>query len=124
MPLTIIKTAPKTEQELEAELRPGDVRVKKDTKVIALELGYSDCLREPGEVFIIKKGTIYRPGYTWFKPVDEDVATTEEEATYEDMTVPELKKLCAERDINFAGINKKPDLIALLTKADSEDSLA
>lgn len=124
MPLsTAINKKPKTKEELEKEVPPGGVRFDKDTKVVALELGYSDVLREPGDVFYVKKGTIIGPN-CWFQPVDEKTATTEDEATYDSMTVAEIKVALAKKGVDFAGINKKTDLIDLLSKADAEDDLA
>lgn len=126
MPLSNIKQAakPKTKTELEAELRDGDVRLDKDTKVVALETGYSDTIREPGDVFYVKKGTIYRPGYTWFEPVTENTPTKEETESLEDMSVAELKVALAQAGVGFAGITKKADLIDLLAKHQAEQELA
>lgn len=121
MPRSLSTTAPKTKEELLKEVRPGDVRLEKDTKVIALDLGYSDCLREPGDVFWVKKGTIYRPGYTWFEPVDKDTATKEDAAKYADMEIPALKIALAKAGVKFKASATKDDLIALLIKENSDE---
>lgn len=124
MPLSNAKAKPKTKEELAAEVRPGEIRLDKDTKVIALEQGYSDSIREAGDVFYVKKGTIYKPGYTWFEPVSEGTATKEETDALEDMSVPELKIALNEAGIDFKGITKKDDLIGLLAAHRAEDNLA
>lgn len=124
MPLaSTINKKPKTKEELEKEVPAGGVRFDKDTKVVALELGYSDVLREPGDVFYVKKGTIMGPN-CWFQPVDDKTATTEDADNYEKMTIPEIKVALAKKGVDFAGINKKTDLVDLLAKADAEDELA
>ncbi len=113
----------KTKEELEKEVPAGGVRFDKDTKVVALELGYSDVLRQAGEVFYVKKGTIMGPN-CWFQPVDEKTTTTDDETAYENMTVAELKVALAKKGVDFAGITRKQDLIDLLAKAEQEDDLA
>lgn len=124
MPLsTATLKKPKTKEELDKEVPPGGVRFDKDTKVVALELGYSDVLRQPGEVFYVKKGTIMGPD-CWFQPVDEKTATTADEDAYDRMTVPELKIALAKKSIDFAGITRKQDLINLLLESEQEDDLA
>lgn len=126
MPLSNTKPKAKTAKELEAEVRTelGDVRLTKDTKVVAIETGYCDVIREPGDVFYVKKGTIYRPGYTWFEPVAENTPTREETDTLEDMSVAELKVELARVGVDFAGITKKADLIDLLAKHRAAEDLA
>lgn len=121
MPRSLSTAAPKTKEELAKEVRPGDVRLEKDTKVIALDLGYSDCLREPGDVFYVKKGTIYRPGYTWFEPVDSATATKETAAKYEGMEMPALKIALAKAGVKFKASATKDDLVALLIKTNGDD---
>ena len=124
MPLSNQKPKPKTPAELKAEVREGQVRLEKDTKVIAIETGYSDVIREPGDVFYVKKGTIYTPGVTWFEPVNESTPTKEETDSLEDMSVAELKVALAQAGVAFAGITKKADLIDLLAKHQAESDLA
>lgn len=124
MPLSNTKPRAKTAEEIKAEVRPGQVRLDKDTKVVALEQGYSDQIREAGDVFYVKKGTIYTPGYSWFEPVDEKTATKEETQALEDMSVAELKVELARLGVDFAGVTKKVDLIDLLVKAQGEQDLA
>lgn len=124
MPLSNAKVKPKTAKELEAEVRPGQVRLLKDTKVIALEEGYSDSIREPGDVFWVKKGTIYQPGYSWFEPVSDKTATKEETEAFEDMSVAELKIALNEAGIDFKGVTRKEDLIGLLAAHRAEGDLA
>lgn len=124
MPLSNSKPKVKTPEQLAAEVRPGQVRLEKDTKVIALEDGYSDQLRMAGDVFYVKKGTIYTPGVTWFEPVNEKTATTEETASLEDMSVAELKIELAQAGVEFHGVTKKADLIALLAEHRAGQDLA
>lgn len=116
-------TKAKSKAELDAEVPAGGVRFEKDTRVIALKTGYHGVIREAGDVFIIEKGHIMGPN-CWFEPVGGNTATREEEDAVEDMTVPELKVALAKRGVDFAGINKKPDLIALYLKSQPEESLA
>lgn len=124
MPLSNVKAKTKTPKELEAEVRPGQIRLERDTKVVALEQGYHEIIREPGEVFWVKKGTIYTPGITWFEPVSDKTATKEETEALEDMSVPELKVALAKAGVDFAGTTKKGDLIALLVKSRADEDLA
>lgn len=124
MPLSNVKAKAKTAKELDAEVREGQVRFDRDTKVVALEQGYSDVIRDPGDVFYVKKGTIYTPGVTWFEPVSDKTATKEETEALEDMSVPELKVALSKAGVGFAGVTKKVDLIGLLAKAQAEESLA
>lgn len=124
MPRSHTKPKVKTAAELKAEVREGQVRVEKDTKVVALETGYCDVIREPGDVFYIKKGTIYTPGVSWFEPVDESTPTAEETNELSSMTVSELKIELAQAGVDFAGVTKKDDLVALLAKHRAEGDLA
>lgn len=124
MPLSNQKPKAKTAEQLAAEVRPGQIRLEKDTKVIALEEGYSDQIRAGGDVFYVKKGTIYTPGVTWFEPVHEKTATTEETESLEDMSVAELKIELAQAGVDFQGVTKKADLIALLAEHRAGEDLA
>lgn len=124
MPLSNQRPKPKTAKELAAEVREGQVRLEKDTKVIAIETGYSDVIREPGDVFYVKKGTIYTPGITWFEPVNESTPTKEETDSLEDMSVAELKVELSRAGIDFTGVTKKVDLIDLLAKHRAAEDLA
>lgn len=124
MTLSSPKPKIKTKAEYDAEVREGQVRLEKDTKVIALQEGYSDCIREPGDVFYVKKGTIYTPGSSWFEVVDDKTATKEETAAYDDMTIPQLKIELGRAGVDFAGITKKPDLVDLLVKSRAASDLA
>lgn len=103
--------------------KTGIFHCEKDTKVIALRAGYSDVLREPGDIFYVKKGTNIGPN-SWISPVAEDSVTTEESENYDKMTISEIKIALAKKGVDFAGITKKTDLIELLSKADAEDELA
>ena len=113
----------KTEAELKDEVPVGGTRFDKATKVIAHELGYADFLRQPGDVFYVPAGTIVGPN-NWFQPVDGKTATTEETDELEALTVPELKVKLSEAGVDFAGVNKKADLVALLASAQGGDDLA
>lgn len=115
--MTII---PKTKEQLAAEVPSGGVRFERSTKVIALRTGYSDSIREEGDIFYVKAGTIAGPN-CWFIPVSDGTATTVETDALEDMTVAQLKIALAEKGIDFAGISKKNDLIALLTQDDADN---
>lgn len=124
MPLTNQKIRIKTAAELKAEVGENEVRLEKDTKVIALEQGYCDTIREPGDIFYVKKGTIYEPGVTWFELVSESTATTEETDEIEGMTVPEIKIELSRLGVDFAGVTKKVDLVDMLVRARNETDLA
>lgn len=124
MPLSTTLKKIKTKAEIDAEVPADGIRLDKDTKVVALELGYSEILREAGDVFFVKKGTIYRPGITWFEPVADNTVTTEEADAYDDMTVSELKIALAKEGVDFAGVNKKADLVELLVNSRAESDLA
>lgn len=124
MPRSTTAIKPKTPEQLKAEVRPGQVRLEKDTKMIALDTGYYDVIREPGDVFWVKAGTIYTPGESWLEPAEEDTATTEELEVIEKMSVPELKVALAKAGVDFTGVSKKAELVALLAKANGEADLA
>lgn len=112
-------TIPKTKEQIEAEVTPGSTRLTRDTKVMALRTGYADSIREPGEIFYVKAGTIMEPE-CWFTPVADNTATTVETDAYEEMTVADLKIALSKRGIDFTGITRKNDLIDLLSRADYE----
>lgn len=114
-----MSTIKKTKEQLDAEVPAGGKRFERDTKVVALRDGYSDVIREQGDVFYVKAGTIAGPN-CWFKEVADNTATTEEENSVEDMTVPQLKVALVELGVDFSGITKKPDLIALLLKTQAD----
>lgn len=115
---------PKTKEQLDAEVPKGHTRLDKDTKVIATETGYDGIIREPGDVFYVKKGTIVPDVGNWFRTVADNTATKEETDSLDDMTVAELKAALADKGVDFAGITKKADLIDLHVKADAEGDLA
>lgn len=106
------KPKAKTAEELKAELKPGDVRFDKPTKVIALATGYSDVIREEGDVFYVPAGTIMGRD-CWFRPVGDKTVTTADADEAENMTVAQLKTALAEKGVNFDGITKKADLVQL-----------
>lgn len=106
-------------EKIKIELRPGHTMLEKDTKVMATKTGYSDSIREIGDVFYVKKGTIMGPE-CWFEPVDAGVATTEQSADYEDLSAADLKVRLNKLKIDITGITKKSDLVALLIKAEAE----
>lgn len=102
---------------------PADATyLDKETKVVALRLGYSDFIREPGEIFYVPKGTVMRKN-CWFTPVEDNTATTDELRALEAMTIPDLKIALAREGVDFAGVNKKSDLIALLADAQAQKDL-
>ena len=53
------------------------------------------------------------------KVLEED--GEEELKTLNDLTVPELKAICDEREIEYSKADRKADLIALIEKADNDE---
>jgi len=111
----------KTKEQLDAEVPEGGKRLEKDTNVMALKEGYYDTIRERGDVFVARAGTIMEPG-CWFKEVAKTVATTEESDAIGEMTIPDIKVALSEKGIDFTGVTKKADLAAMLAKANAEDN--
>lgn len=103
-----------------AKLPEGAILLEKDTKVIATAKGYYGTIREAGDVFYAKKGTVIKAD-SWLEPVDQKTPTGDETKSLEDMTVAELKIALKDAGVDFAGITKKDDLIDLLARARAED---
>lgn len=101
-------------------LRAGEIQLDKDTKVIATRTGYSDFIREIGDIFYVKKGTIVGLN-CWFEPVDVGTVTTEEAIELESLSSAELKIRLNRLKVDTTGISKKSDLIALLARVQAEN---
>ncbi len=111
----------KTKEQIAAEVPSGGQRLTRQTKVVATKIGYYDGIREIGDVFYVREGTIMESD-CWFEIVDAITATNEDSDKVNEMDAKEIKVELARRKINFANNAPKADLVALLVKARSEDS--